>query len=91
MTAPSREPLSSREVAQRLGLKTVKTVHRWRKRGWLEGAQLPNGQWRFGAAQVDEILANGGTPRARSELALDIEAHVMAQRQAAEFRNRLSG
>lgn len=49
------------QVAQRLGLDR-KTVYRWIRAGWLEGAvQLPNGRWRI-PADVVEGIATAGAP-----------------------------
>lgn len=83
------ELLTSRQVAELLGFDCLKTVRRWRDRGWLEGVKLPNRQWRYQRAEVEAIVANGGRPVTRlSERAQDLEAQVMARIDADLFGRR---
>lgn len=69
--------LSCREAAERLGWKTTKTARKWIQRGWLEGVQLPNGQWRITEESVERALSR---PPDLSEKAQDVAAHVLAAR-----------
>lgn len=69
--------LSSREAADRLGFKTTRVIRDWVKRGWLEGVQLPNGQWRF---EEEAVARAAQRPPRLSERAQDVSAHVLAAR-----------
>ena len=54
-------PLTPEQAAAELGW-ARKTVYRWLKAGWFDGAaQLPNGRWLIPASEVDG-LKGVGTP-----------------------------
>ena len=51
--------LTAEEARKELGLKSVQTIYRWAKRGWIRKITLGTRTVRFDSEEINDITKNG--------------------------------